>query len=86
MDTLAEQDHIILAREVASHCGLETIEDLSNEFKERPARLGRVAVLGDCTSPVLRPEIDFEAITERQSARFAEQVIKVVNSIDPLPF
>lgn len=85
LDRLAEQDHIIIAGEAASHCVLETIEDLINEFKE-PERLSRVVVLRDCTSPVLHPEIDFEAITERQFARFAEQGIKFVDSTDPLPF
>lgn len=82
---LAEADVIFIAGEAESHCVLETVEDLVEEFHEQPELLGKIYLLQDCTSPVVHPEIDFHAIAQRQFARFAQQGVKFINSTDPWP-
>ncbi len=86
LDLLDQQDHIVVAGEAASHCVLETIEDLVDEFRDRPGALGRIFILRDCTSPVKHAEIDFEALTREQFARFQAEGVHFILSTDPLPF
>jgi nicotinamidase-related amidase len=86
MDILAEADYVIVAGEAESHCVLETVEDLVEEFGDRPEVLSKVLFLRDCTSPVQHPEIDFHAIALARFAEFERQGVRFVNSTDPLPF
>lgn len=85
LDSLAEADTIIIAGEAESHCVLETVEDLVEEFRDRPDMLEKVLLLRDCTSPVVHPEIDFHAIAMERFAAFAEQGVRFIDSTDPLP-
>ncbi len=64
LKTLDAHDCVVIAGEAASHCVLETLEDLHDHFHERPDKLQKFVVLRDCTSPVQHPEIDFAAIAE----------------------
>ena len=77
---LAEADQIVIAGEAESQCVLETVEDLVEEFGDRPEILGKVRFLRDCTSPVVHPEIDFHAIAEERLAEFARQGVQLVSS------
>lgn len=86
LDLLRAQDRILVAGEAASHCVLETLEDLVDEFSAHPEMLNRIYVLQDCTSPVRHPQIDFAAITRKRFARFQEQGVRFINSTDALPF
>jgi nicotinamidase/pyrazinamidase len=86
LDALAEADAMIIAGEAASHCVLETMEDLLEEFGEQPEVLQRIYFLSDCTSPVVHPEVDFQAITQARFAEFAAQGVNFIQSTDPLPF
>jgi len=86
MRTLAQADYIIIAGEAESHCVLETVEDLVEEFGDRPEMLRKVLFLRDCTSPVLHPEIDFHAIALGRFAGFERMGVRFINSTDPLPF
>jgi nicotinamidase-related amidase len=86
LDILAEADHIIIAGEAESHCVLETVEDLVEEFGDRPETLAKVFFLRDCTSPVIHPQIDFHAIALDRFAGFARLGINFITSTDPLPF
>ncbi len=83
---LRSRDYILIAGEAASHCVLETVEDLVEEFADKPGMLGKLYVLRDCTSPVRHPQIDFRAITKKQFAEFEKQGVHFINSTDPLPF
>lgn len=85
LDALAAADRVVIAGEAASHCVLETVEDLVEEFGDRPGKLETVFVLQDCTSPVVHPQIDFGAIAQQRFAEFARQGVQVVNSTEPLP-
>ncbi|MDA2934876.1 cysteine hydrolase family protein [Acidobacteria bacterium AH-259-D05] len=86
LEKLERQEHLIIAGEAASHCVLETIEDLLEEFGDKPETLDGMFILRDCTSPVQHPKIDFAAITQRRFAQFEERGIHLILSTDPLPF
>ncbi len=86
LEGLESYDSIIIAGEAASHCVLETIEDLVDEFADKPETLDKIFILRDCTSPVQHPDIDFTAQTARQFATFEKEGIRFILSTDPLPF
>jgi nicotinamidase-related amidase len=78
-------DRILIAGEAETHCVLETVEDLVEEFTDQPEILQRIYILQDCTSPIRHPKIDYEAITHERFAAFAEKGINFIKSTDPLP-
>jgi nicotinamidase/pyrazinamidase len=83
---LRSRDHILIAGEAASHCVLETVEDLVEEFSNQPELLDRLYILRDCTSPVQHPQIDFAALTAKRFAEFEKLGVHFIRSTDPLPF
>lgn len=85
LDELAQADLTFVAGEAESHCVLETVEDLVEEFGDRPEWLSRVIFLRDCTSPVVHPEIDFHAMALARFAGFAQHGVVFANSTDPWP-
>jgi len=84
LEDLEQYDSIIIAGEAASHCVLETIEDLVDGFADKPETLDKIFILRDCTSPVQHPDIDFAALTEKRFAAFEKQGIHFIFSTDPL--
>lgn len=86
LDTLAEADVIVIAGEAESHCVLETMEDLVEDFGDNAAALQKIYFLRDCTSPVMHPDIDFHTIALDRFAQFEQQGVNFINSTDPLPF
>ena len=86
LKTLTSYDYVIIAGEAASHCVLETVEDIVNAYRGRRELLERIALLTDCTSPVVHPEIDFGAIAEKRFGEFAEAGIRLDKSTEPFPF
>ncbi len=86
LDTLAAADAIIIAGEAESHCVLETVEDLVEEFSAQPETLQKIYFLSDCTSPVLHPDVDFHAIALERFAEFAKQGVNFMESTAELPF
>lgn len=86
LDTLANSDVILIAGEAESHCVLETVEDLVEDFSSKPDALKKIYFLKDCTSPVQHPDVDFHAIALKRFAEFEKQGVHFINSTDPLPF
>lgn len=86
LDTLAAADVILIAGEAESHCVLETVEDLVEDFGGKPEQLQKIYFLRDCTSPVIHPDIDFHGLALKQFAEFARQGVNFINSTDALPF
>lgn len=86
LDTLEQADVVIVAGEAESHCVLESVEDIVEDFGDKPAALRKIYFLRDCTSPVLHPDVDFHALAVARFADFARQGVNFVNSTDPLPF
>jgi len=84
LEDLENYDVLIIAGEAASHCVLETLEDLVDEFADKPETLDKIFILRDCTSPVQHPDIDFAALTEKRFAAFEKQGIHFILSTEPL--
>jgi nicotinamidase/pyrazinamidase len=78
-------DCTFIAGEAASHCMLETLKDIIEEFDSRPDILNRIFVLEDCTSPIRHPAVDYEAITRHRFAEFGRRGVHFVKSTDPFP-
>ena len=88
LETLRAADIVFVAGEAQSHCVLETLEDIVAIFggpDDRTA-LNKFYVLTDCTSSVLHPQIDFEALSLEAFDQFARRGVHFVKSTDPLPF
>jgi nicotinamidase-related amidase len=86
LDHLAASDIVLLAGEAKSHCVLETLEDLVEAFAGQPELLQKIYLLRDCTSSVVHPEVDFDALANEQLETFASKGIHLIDSTDPLPF
>ena len=83
---VADFDYVAVAGEAASHCVLETMEDIVEAFRDDPDHLKRIALLTDCTSPVQHPDIDFAKMAEQKFAEFGRAGITLMKSTDPLPW
>ncbi len=86
LDTLDDADIVIIAGEAESHCVLETVEDLVEDFGSKPNALRKIYFLRDCTSPVQHPDVDFHAIALNRFADFEKKGVNFVDSTDKLPF
>lgn len=86
LDILARADAVFIAGEAESHCVLETVEDLVEEFGNQPEVLRKIYFLRDCTSPVQHPEIDFHTLAAARLAEFEALGVNFIASTDPLPF
>ncbi len=86
LDTLAAADAVVIAGEAESHCVLETVEDLVEDFSTRTDALQKIYFLRDCTSPVLHPDVDFHGIAMARFAEFEKQGVNFIDSTDKLPF
>jgi nicotinamidase-related amidase len=86
LDTLDDADIVVIAGEAESHCVLETVEDLVEDFGSKPDALQKIYFLRDCTSPVQHPDVDFHAIALNRFAEFEKQGVNFVDSTDQLPF
>jgi nicotinamidase-related amidase len=75
-------DRVYIAGEASSHCVLATIHQLAGYCQKHPALLKRVHMLTDCSSPVLHPTIDFEALTQQSLALLQEQGVRMLKSTD----
>ena len=86
LDSLSQADVIVVAGEAESHCVLETLADIVEEFADTEGALQKIYFLSDCASPVVHPDIDFHALALEQFTKFEAQGVNFINSIDPLPF
>jgi len=86
VEHLLSFDTVIVAGEAQSHCVGWTVEDLLSEIRARDQRLVRkIALLDDCTSPVVVPGVvDFTDAAEAAYARFAEAGMRRAASTEPM--
>lgn len=80
LDLLRKSDRLFIAGEAKSHCVLETVEDLVEEFSGQPELLQRMYVLQDCTSSIAHPAVDYETIANQRFADFAKLGVHLVSS------
>lgn len=85
LQALREADAVFVAGEAQSHCVLETLEDVVDIFGDEGGRLEKFTLLTDCTSSVLHPQIDFEALSLEAFEKFARRGMQFARSTDPLP-
>ncbi len=86
LDTLSDADVVLVAGEAESHCVLETVEDLVEDFGSKPNALQKIYFLRDCTSPVMHPDVDFHALAMARFTEFEKRGVNFINSTDRLPF
>lgn len=86
LDSLVEADMVLVAGEAESHCVLETLEDIIDEFRRQEEQLDKIYVLQDCMSPVQHPDIDFHTKARKQFEKMAEDGVHFIDSTDPEPF
>lgn len=84
LDALGRHDLVYVAGQAKSHCVLESLRSMVAYFEREPAILGKLRLLGDCTSSVVHPDVDFDAIAEAEIDRFRARGVKVVRSTDPI--
>lgn len=84
LNMLATYDLIYIAGQAKSHCVLETAASMMRYFADQPATINKLRFLMDCTSSVIHPDFDFDAIANEAIAEFAAQGMKLVNSTDPI--
>jgi len=69
LNVLQSHDVILVAGEAKSHCVLAAMETLVEYFgANEPDVLSRIYFLTDCTSSVVHPAVDFEAIANKRLA------------------
>lgn len=83
LKTLETHERIYVAGEAKSHCVLEACASMVRHFEHAPDVIGRIHFLRDCTSSVVAPGIDFDALAERELAAFARKGMRFVTSHSP---
>jgi nicotinamidase-related amidase len=93
IETLLNNDAVIIAGQAASHCVKSSIDDLLSEILVGTEDLARkIYILGDCMSSVAVPDptrpgeflFDFTPQAEEALARWAKAGMSVVRSTEPL--
>ena len=81
---LETHERIYVAGEAKSHCVLEACSSMVRHFAARPEIVERIHFLGDCTSSVVVPGVDFDAMADRELAGFRAKGMRFVSAADPL--
>ncbi|MBN2532424.1 MAG: cysteine hydrolase family protein [Spirochaetales bacterium] len=81
---LGTHDKIVVMGEAKSHCVLESIRQLVDFFQDQPETLSRIYILEDCMSSVQHPDIDFEAIANKEFDTFRKKGLHIVKSTDDI--
>lgn len=85
LELLSTFDLIYVAGQAKSHCVLETVTSLYRYFAgSAPEKIASWRFLEDCTSSVVHPEIDFDALANAQLVRFRDEGMRMVKSTDPV--
>jgi len=82
---LTSYHRIYIAGEAKSHCVIATLRQIVKFFENEPDVLKKIRFLGDCTSSVQHPEVDFDQIANAQLMDYVHKHgIKIVSSEDPI--
>ncbi len=84
LDMLKIYDLVYIAGQAKSHCVLETVASITRYFAREPGLIDRLRLLSDCTSSVVHPQIDFDAIANQTLAEYIQEGMKLVKSTDPI--
>ena len=81
VEHLLRFDAVLVAGQAKSHCVAWTVADLLHDVPEIAPRL---YLLGDCSSPVVVPGVDYTEDAEAAFARFVDAGAHVVRSTEPI--
>ena len=82
---LEQFDLTIIAGQAKSHCVASTVSDLLEDILGVDPELAKkVALLEDCTSPVVVPGMDCTEMADAAYQRFAEAGMKLIKTTDPV--
>ncbi len=84
LNTLAGYDRIYIAGEAKSHCVLETVSSLMRYVADPPPMMSKFRLLEDCTSSVVHPTIDFDALANRTLAQYQAYGLRMVRASDSI--
>jgi nicotinamidase/pyrazinamidase len=84
LDAIATHELIYVAGQAKSHCVLETMKQILAYFHDQPGVIRKFRFLVDCTSSVVHPQIDFEALAMAELAAMQDQGIQIVTSTGPI--
>lgn len=85
LDLIATHDLIYVSGEAKSHCVLATMGQLVGYFSQKqPDVLRKIRFLSDCTSSVVHPAVDFDALAEAELREMAKKGVQLVTSADPI--
>jgi nicotinamidase-related amidase len=80
LTVLQQADIIAFAGEAASHCVLETINQIATFIGDE--HLAKCHILTDCMSPVIHPAVDFPAITQQFFDDMVQRGMTLTTSVD----
>ena len=52
MNAFQQYDEIYVVGEAASHCLMESVKQIAEEYATRPEITSKITILEDCTSPI----------------------------------
>jgi len=85
INLIGSYDLVYMAGQAKSHCVLETADSLVTYYSNNRAELiNRWRMLIDCTSSVVHPDIDFEAMAQAKLAEYEALGLKLVTSGQPI--
>ena len=87
LESVKENDVVIIAGQAKSHCVAWTVEDLLSQIQSDDPQLAeKIYLLEDCTSPVVVPGvIDYTEQADQAFQRFQRAGMHLVRSTDPIP-
>ena len=85
INLIGTYDLVYMAGQAKSHCVLETAGSLVNYYSSNRAELiNRWRMLIDCTSSVVHPEINFEAMANDKLAEYESLGLRLVTAQEPI--
>jgi nicotinamidase-related amidase len=84
LNMLASYELIYVAGQAKSHCVLETVRSMVRYFQHGSDVVRKIRILMDCTSSVVHPEIDFDAMATQALERYADHGLRLVSSGDAI--
>ncbi|MBN2737322.1 MAG: hypothetical protein JXR70_10100 [Spirochaetales bacterium] len=82
LEELSHFDRILVAGEAKSHCVLESVKQMAHYFSDRPDVLEKIILLEDTMSSVSHPQIDFDAIANKEISELKRKGIKTAKSTE----
>jgi nicotinamidase-related amidase len=84
LDAISKYNRTWWAGEAETHCVLESQVQAVDYFADHPEVLNTMYFLMDCTSPIIHPDVDFEAIAKAEQSRMEKMGVKLIKSTDPI--